>query len=177
MTNQPPADDAETETVGPITDHESLRARDVPFHEEEDVVDRETVERLSELDDMAVAGVENESGEVLVMRVTEECAWKPPSASVPPGSDYAATARRWVADRAGVEVEIDRIAGVWCFTVRTERGDDEATRNFVVFECSPANGAGSTADTSDGGNAEAVDWVRELPDDAERPPGSELVFE
>lgn len=190
MTDQHTADDDGIGSIGPITDHESLRGRDdVPFHEVTDVVDRETVEAVAELDDMAPVGVENDDGEVLVVRVTEDCAWKIPSAAVEPGADYAATARRWVAEQAGLDVSLDGIAGVWRFRLRAADGDEddeddgvaEATRTFVVFGASlPADdrpAPDARTGTIGDGSATAAGWFDELPADAEAVPGTDLFFE
>lgn len=181
MTHQHPADD-DGGSIGPISDHESLRDReDVPFHEVTEVVDGETVETVAALDDMAPVGVVNEAGEVLVMRVTEDCAWKIPLAAVEPDADYAARARQWVADQAGLEISVDGIAGVWCFTVRDEDGGGEATRNFVVFGATHAPGDPSASDTSSDdfadGSATEAGWFDQLPADAEAVPGTDLFFE
>lgn len=181
MPNHQRADDDESGSIGPITDHESLRDRDdVPFHEVTDVVDGETVETVAGLDDMAPVGVEDEAGEVLVMQVTEDCAWKIPSAAVEPGADYAATARHWVADQAGLEITIDEIAGVWRFEVRAEDGSEVATRNFVVFRATPGAGDPSTPESGTGaigdGSATDVGWFDELPAEAEAVPGTDLFF-
>lgn len=175
-------DTAETAPIESIIDHESLRNRDdIPFHEETDLVDGETLELVENLDDMAPVGVTNDEGEVLLMRVDEDCAWKIPSPSVGPSEDYAEVARRWVTEQAHLTIVLDAVEGVWCYAARLENEDHEATRNFVVFSASPVTDGtamdDSNTDTPEENTATAVGWFDELPADAEEPPGTRLFFD
>lgn len=173
MTTTPTDETAEPSEIDSITDLETLRARsDVPVREETDVVDRETVEAISELDNMAITGVTDDAGAVLLMRVTETCGLKPPSAAVAPGDDYAAAARKWVETQAGFEIALDAVEGVWDLAVRLEDGDRTARRSFVLFGATPAT------DPTDA-EPEAYDtgWYDELPEEAVEPPGSRLLFD
>jgi len=66
----PPTDSADS-SLAPITDVESLRDRsDVPFHDDSDDVDAETVDAVAGLDDWAVVGVTDDDGSVLLRRLT-----------------------------------------------------------------------------------------------------------
>lgn len=180
MSNQSTPDESAADTVS-LTDPESLRDRDdVPFYEDQDVVDEETYETVSNLDDLAPVGVTNDAGDVLVMRVTEQCDRKIPSAGVEPGEDYAAAARRWVAEQAGIEIELDAIEAVWRFEARLDGETSGAFRHFVVFSGSPVDG--SSDGDGNGGlpeDREAVEagWFDELPDEAALVPGTDLFFD
>ena len=95
--------DQQTDTapgVEPIVDHESLRGR-VPFHKETDVVPAETIESLAAAEDMAVIGVTNDAGEVLLRRLTPTCSWKLPVALVDGGEDYTAATASTSPRRSG----------------------------------------------------------------------------
>lgn len=180
MTTQP--SESDSAAVESITDPESLRDRaDVPFHEETDLVDEETLDVVADLDDVAVVGVTNESGEVLLRRLTEDCAWKLPVVPVPSGDNYADVARRTVEENTGLAVGIDALEAVWCYEARLENGDETATRYFVVFSASPASD-GSDADHPAASLPEedrpaGVGWFEELRDDAAEAPGTGLFFD
>lgn len=170
----PPTDETAAPTeIDAITDLETLRARsDVPVRRETDVVDRETLETVAELDNMAVTGVTDEAGAVLLMRVTETCGLKPPSASVAPGDDYAAAAREWVETQAGLEIALDAVEGVWDLEVRLEDGDRTARRSFVLLSATPVTDPGDAEP-----EAYHTGWYDELPEEAVEPPGSRLLFD
>ncbi|ADQ69434.1 hypothetical protein C499_12710 [Halogeometricum borinquense DSM 11551] len=171
----PPATEETTEStaIGPITDLDALRDAGVPFFEETDTVEEAQFELLDNLDDLAPVGVVNEDGEVLVMRVSEDCTPKIPSAAVEPGEDYAAVAQQWVRQQAGIDVTLDGVEGVWTVTVRLEDEAREATRNFVVFAATPETGDAAVHE----GDAFEADWYAELPDDAADVPGTNRFFD
>ncbi|WP_049921467.1 NUDIX hydrolase [Halopiger djelfimassiliensis] len=173
MTTNPTDETGEPSAIDAITDLETLRARsDVPVHEEINVVDRETVETVAELNNMAVTGVSDDTGAILLMRVTGTCGLKPPSASVAPGDDYAAAAREWVETQAGFEIDLDAVEGVWDHKVRPEDGDRTARRSFVVFSATPVT------DPSDAEpEADDTGWYDELPAEAVEPPGWQAFFD
>ncbi|WP_224447475.1 NUDIX domain-containing protein [Haloprofundus salilacus] len=167
---------SETTDVGPIADIESLHGRDdVPFHEQTDLVDDETFDVVADLDDMAPIGVTTDDGSILVMRVTDTCRWKIPAPSVAPGEGYAKAAQRWVAEQTGLGVTLDAVEGVWSYTVRLENDDRKATRNFVVFSATPETS--STTPNVEAGDAVDAGWFDALPENAERPPGTDLFFD
>jgi hypothetical protein len=155
-----------------VTDPESLRDQDVPFHEETDTVDAETVDTVAELDDMAPVGVTNAEGELLVMRVTDTCSPKIPSAAVGPEEEFAATAREWVHRNTGLDVELDGPQAVW--HLRVEDGDRTASRYFVVYAGTPAaeSPAVPTADAPD--PAVEAGWYETLPEETSEVPGTDL---
>lgn len=165
--------DKQTDTapgVEPITDHESLRGR-VPFHEETDVVPAETVESLAAAENMAIVGVTNDAGEVLLRRLTPTCSWKLPVALVDEGEEYAAAIREHVTETVG-GIDLRAVEGVWHVDARTEDGAATATRAFVVFSGTldeetiqlPADGV------------EEAGWFDELPEEAGGLPGTELFL-
>lgn len=163
-------------TADAVTDPETLRTNpDVPFHDETQVVDQETVEVVADLDDMAPVGVTRDDGAVLVLRIDEDCSPKIPSPEVGPDEAFGPAAENWVETQAGLPIDLEEVAGVWHVEVRTEDGDASASRYFVVYRASPATEDG--ADLPDGAPAEAASWYHDLPADAERPPGTDLFFD
>lgn len=164
-----------TDTLS-VTDPETLRDReDVPFHEDTDVVDAETVETVAGLDDMAPVGVTNGAGRALVLRVTDTCSWKIPTSAVAPGEEFATAAREWVAANTGLAVDLDGPRAVWHLQVREDGGDRTASRYFVVYGASvdgdpevPATGAPDPA-------AEAG-WFEALPEGASAVPGTDYFL-
>lgn len=168
--------------VEPVTDPESLRDRgDVPFHEDVDAVPEETFETIRKLDDLALVGVTNDDGEVLLRRLTETCSLKIPSIAVDPGEDFTATARREVQRNTGLSIELDALEAAWRLEVRPEGGEDRtATRHFVVYSASPtADGSEEDDPTAIPDDHEAVEvaWYDELPDEAAELPGIDLFFD
>lgn len=182
MTSTPADEPTAPASVDPIIDHESLRDRsDVPVYDEADSVDDATVDTLAGLDDMAVVGVTNDDGDVLLLRVTADCELKVPTASVGPDEDYVDAARQWVESQAGFPISLETVEGMWQYEARSVETDRVATRTFVVFSASPATddtaGDEPAARRSDEPTADTVRWVDELPDEAVEPPGTRLFFE
>lgn len=169
--------DTQTDTspsgLAPITDPDTLRdAEGVEFHADTDVAPPEAVEQMAEAEDMAIVGVENEAGEVLLRRLTDTCSWKLPVALVEEGEDYAAAISDHVTETIGA-LELDAVEGVWHVDVRTEDGEQTASRTFVVF-------SGTLDDTDlsvpDDGVTEAG-WFDELPENGSALPGTELFID
>lgn len=179
MTTQPSGEASATTAVESITDPESLRGRDdVEFHEDTDVVDGETFDTVEDLDNVAVVGVTNADGEVLLRKLTEDCSRKLPILPVDSGEDYAEVARRAVEENTGLPIELDALEAAWYFEARLEDEERAATRYFVVFSASPAtDGTGVEADIPEERDAAAVDWFDEVPDDAVEVPGTRLFFD
>ncbi|WP_232702663.1 hypothetical protein [Halobacterium wangiae] len=177
----PPTDSADS-SLAPITDAESLRDRsDVPFHDDADDVPAETVDAVAGLDDLAVVGVTDDDGSVLLRRLTPDCELKLPVESVGDDEDFVAAARVAVEDVVGLPVELDAVEGVWTFEAREADGDRSATRRFVVFGATPAvdtAGVSLPTDDSPGTDAPAeAGWFDEFPEDGERAPGTDLFFD
>lgn len=160
-----------------VTDPEVLRDREgVPFHEETVVADAETVETVADLDDMAPVGVTNAAGEVLAMRITDTCSWKIPTSSVDPDEAFAAAARDWVAENAGIDVELDGPEAVWHRRFEAEDGERTASRYFVVYGGTPTadDPTVPTADAPD--PATEAGWFDSLPAGATEVPGTDLFL-
>lgn len=167
MTDQKPD---EATNVGPITDPESLRGH-VPIHEDTDVAPAETVEAIDEAEDMAIVGITNDAGEVLLRRLTPTCSWKLPVALVADGDEYAAAIRDHVTETIG-STELHAVEGVWRIDVRTRNGTDTASRSFVVF-------SGSLVEESLRPPADGVvdaGWFEALPEDGGELPGTDLFL-
>lgn len=180
MSHQPEDAPPRSPAVEPVTDPRSLRDREgVQFHEDTDVVDRETFETVRELDDLAIVGVTNADGAVLLRRLTEDCKLKPPSIAVEPGEEFTATAHRAVEANTGLALAFEALEGAWRYEARLE--DDEeraATRHFVVYSASPDGEAadGDPPAIPEDREAAEVAWYEEFPEAAAEPPGTELFF-
>ena len=173
-----PRGDASVTTLEPITDHETLREYDgVPYHEESDVVDAEIVDFQADAPDLAAVGVTNDDRQVLLRRLTETCSWKLPVASVAPDEDYAAAIRDQIPETIGLTVALETVAGVWDLHVRTEDGEQTASRAFVVFGGTSLDGYDLDAATPEGDGVEDAGWFDALPEDADRVPGTDLFFD
>jgi len=177
----PPTDSADS-SLAPITDVESLRDRsDVPFHDDSDDVDAETVDAVAGLDDWAVVGVTDDDGSVLLRRLTPDCELKLPVSGVGEEDDFVAAARSAVEDVLGLPVELDGVEGVWTFEAHEADGDRSATRRFVVFGATPAvDTAGVSLPTDDVPDEDAPvesGWFDEFPEDGEKAPGTDLFFD
>lgn len=159
-------------TLEPLTDLDRLRDReDVPFHREEDTVPGAVVGDVADLPDLASVGVTNGRGELLLRRLTDTCSWKLPTASVAPGEDFVAAAREHVPETLGFRVDL-ALAGVWEVDLTAAEGDRTATRAFVVFEGSPADGAYDIDTAAATDPVEEAGWFAELPEDADELPGT-----
>jgi hypothetical protein len=170
---------SQSDSIGPIVDHETLREHDdVPYHDETDVVDTDTVEWMADADDMAAVGVTNGEGDLLLRRLTETCAWKIPVETVDSDDDFAAAITDHVRETIGFDLELDGIAGVWDVTVRTEDGSQSASRAFVTFSATPAAGAYDLDAVSPAGDpVVASDWFGALPENAQTIPGTESFLD
>lgn len=170
--------DASASRIAPITDPESLRDRDdVPFDLETDVVPEETLDAVDAAADMVVVGVTTESGDALLRRLTDDCAWKLPVATVEPGADYVEAARDAVEGVVGLAVELDAVEGVWRIELRDEAETRTAARNFVVFSATPTDGTdldAALATVPEDDRPVEAGWFRDLPANAEAAPGTDL---
>jgi hypothetical protein len=95
-----------------LLDPEQCRERtDVLFREETAVVDDRGAFNGHEAWAGTVAvGVLNDDGDVLLVNAPE--GWTLPASPVKDGDDWAAVARRWVAQKAGLAVDVDRVERV-----------------------------------------------------------------
>lgn len=176
--NDPDTSPSET-VVEPIVDHETLRGRDdVAYHDETDVVDAETVEWMADAADLAAVGVTNDDGELLLRRQTDTCSWKVPVATVGTDEDFAAAISTHVRESIGFDLELDAVEGVWDISVRTEDGEQTASRAFVTFSARPISGGYDLdAVTPTGDAVEEAGWFETLPEDASEIPGTGLFVD
>lgn len=179
MTSHHSADDPASTGIDSIADYESLRDRDgVPYHEESDVVDGETVAAVADLPDLAAVGVTNPEGDLLFRRLTDTCSWKIPVATVGPGDDFARSIVGHVAGTIGFTLELESVAGVWDIGVRTEDGEQTASRGFVTFGAAPVSGEYDLDAATPAGEAvEEAGWFDERPAEADEIPGTDLFLD
>lgn len=96
---------------------------------------------------MSVAGVVvREDGRVLAIRRADNGTWEPPGGVLELGETVEAGVRREVFEETGVDVQVDRLTGVY----------KNMTRGIValVFRCHPIGGAEQLSDEST-----AVSWL------------------
>lgn len=156
----------------PLTDLDALRDRDVPFHREEDTVPGAVVDDVADLPDLAPVGVTNDSGELLLRRLTETCDWKLPTASVAPGEDFVVAAREHLSETLDFRVDLG-LVGVWELHLTATEGDRTATRAFVVFEGSPVDGSYDLDTAAAADPVEEAGWFADLPENADELPGTD----
>lgn len=172
-----------TVAVETLTDAASLLEESpVPCHVDSQVVDSDTVDALAAMDDVAVVGVTDEDGRVLLRKLDPDCAWKLPLSPVgndDDAGDVADAAHRAVEGVVGLPVALDGIEGVWRLEAR-EQGEGEtartASREFVVVSASAAPDAPALDDVA-ADDLAGVGWFETLPANAERAPGTDLFFE
>jgi hypothetical protein len=180
MTDATASTDAST-AIDSVVDPESLRDADVPFHEDSDIVDTETFETVADLGDLAPVGITNDDGEVLLLRVTDTCDRKVPTAAVEAEQAFGQAAVEWVDTCTGLEITLNGIVGVWSYEVRLEDSDRTASRTFVTFSGSLVEGESPrpvpTPDVSEDDAAVEAGWYDEMPEDAVPAPGTASFFE
>lgn len=158
-----------------LADPETLRDRpDVPF----DVTPRPREDRDhcgTETAGQAIAGVENDAGELLLLVNREEGIALLPHGSVGQEDDWIAAARDGVRGQTGIAVEVDGIETVRRVEhVLEDEDESHATTHHVVFrgtatggeirECKRSADAGSDPWTAG--------WYDGLPDGVELPEGT-----
>ncbi|PSQ55028.1 hypothetical protein BRD22_10615 [Halobacteriales archaeon SW_8_68_21] len=172
MTVDPHANSSPT-GLEPITDPDSIRGREgIEFHDDSDVVPAEAVERLTDADDMAIVGVENNDGAVLLRRLTDTCSWKLPVITVGDAEEFATAIRDHVTETIDA-LELSGIEGVWRVAVESEDGERTAARAFVVF-----SGTLESDDLSvpEDGVTDAG-WFDEIPENGSSLPGTDLFVD
>jgi 8-oxo-dGTP pyrophosphatase MutT (NUDIX family) len=105
------------------------------------------------------AVVERPSGEVLLVRRSDDGEWGPVTGILDPGEEPAVAARREVMEEAGVEVRVDRLASVSAGEPMVHANGDRAIYLDHTYACTWVAGEAHVADD------ESVDvgWFR--PDD------------
>lgn len=179
MTPNPSTETAESAVSESIVDPESLRDDDgVVFEADTDVVDAETFDRVEDLADLAIVGLTNETGEVLLRKLTPDCSWKLPCRAVDPGDDYVAAANQTLVNQVGPEATLDTVIGVWSLEARTEDGTRSTTRNSVVFRATQTLDGPEPSAVAPGGEAVAdADWFEQPPEGVPQLPGTDRFFD
>ncbi|WP_276271595.1 hypothetical protein [Haloarcula litorea] len=173
-------DDSTTaSSLAQFTDPDEFRENGVPFHVRADTVPESVVDEVDGMDDLAPTGVVAPDGTVLATRVEDDCALKIPCAAVGADDAYGVAAREWVEGLTGLDVGLDGVEGVWTIELTSEESDRTATRHFVVCRASPVDADRRPPVPDQSVPAEdrpAAGWYESLPDDAERPPGTDLFL-
>lgn len=150
----------------------------VEFHEAPAVVAHQHHFELYEpIDGMAIVGVTDESGRVLLRVHTNAPHAHLPHAPVEPGDDWKTVARRAVEETTGVAVEIDGVERVKRKYYSPEADDDRrSTANQVFFRASPVEDGTVPDEFADASDGEwAVGWFDDVPEDAAESGDEETV--
>jgi ADP-ribose pyrophosphatase YjhB (NUDIX family) len=123
-----------------LLDPEECRERtDVLFREETEVVDDRGAFNGHETWAGTVAvGVLNDDGDVLLVNAPQ--GWTLPASPVKAGDDWAAVARRWVAQKTGQAIDVDAVERVTRTRYRLAGSATRQTTGYrVVFRATPAD--------------------------------------
>lgn len=151
-----------------LTDPESVVEReDVDVREEASVEHQHHFELYEPIEGMAVVGITNDEGEVLLLVHTEGSGAVLPYAPVESGEDWLAVGRRRATELADVDVEIDGIERIRRKYFSPEGDDERETTGYdVVLRASTAaDETPDRTDVDDDGQWDAR-WVDEIPEDA-----------
>lgn len=154
----------------PFDPEDLIDREDVRFREYPEVVDHQHHFDLYEpIDGMAVVGVTNDDGKVLLLVHDDEPLALLPHGPVEPGEDWAAAASRAVEEKTGVAVEIDGPELVKRKYFSPEGDDDRQTTAYQVFlhatPIADETAAGSSAKADQGDWT--AGWFDEVPVDAD----------
>ncbi|WP_232687214.1 hypothetical protein [Halobacterium zhouii] len=125
-----------------LLDPEQLREQtDVLFHEETRVVnDRGAFNGHESWVGTVAVGVVNGDGDVLLVNAPE--GWSLPRSPVRPGDDWGAVARRWVAQKTGLAVSLERPERVTRTSYRLAGAEYRQTTGYdVVLRAEPVDSA------------------------------------
>ncbi|WP_232702826.1 NUDIX domain-containing protein [Halobacterium wangiae] len=153
-----------------LLDPEQLRERtDVLFREETEVVNDVAAFNGHETWAGAVAvGVLNDDGDLLLVNAPQ--GWSLPVSPVRAGDDWAAVARRWVAQKAGLAVDIERPERVSRTSYRLAGSATRQTTGYdVVFRAAPLDDETpmdylNARRESEDGDEWADDWFDSVPE-------------
>lgn len=105
-------------------------------------------------------------------RLTDTCSRKISVAPIGPDDDFATATGVHVSETLGLTIELDEIAGVWEFRLRTEDGEQTPPWVFVIFDASSASGNNDLTATPPRKPAGSTH-----PADADDIPGTELFLD
>jgi 8-oxo-dGTP pyrophosphatase MutT (NUDIX family) len=91
-------------------------------------------------------GSGSDAPEVLLVRRSDTGEWAPVTGIVDPGEDPGVAARREVAEEAGIEVSVDRLAWVRALPPQVHVNGDRATYLDHTFACSYVGGEARVGD-------------------------------
>lgn len=166
--------DTDSSTGGSLTDPESLFDRDdVDVRETVHTVDRETFETArDELDSHAVVGLADEAGSVLLMNDGSH-GWTLVAVPVEAGEDWAAVARRGMAELTGIDVDVQRPERVRRIEYRLEGDEARTTALYnAVWRAAPVTEGTDSLDPGET-NTE-FGWFEQVPDGTEGPPAEDI---
>jgi hypothetical protein len=135
-----------------LTDPETLREReDVEFNEMPPEEHRSHFELYEPIAGMAIAGVTDVDGRLLLLEHEDAPHPTMPHGQVAPANDWVATTRAAVGDSTGVAVTVDGVRRVRHHTYRSGTGE-ETTGYDIVFAASSDGG-------SDISSKAGQDWI------------------
>jgi hypothetical protein len=140
VTTSPVGTGATVSLMNELTDPESLRGReDVAYVENAPEVHQGHYDRYESIAGMAVAGVTDDEGRLLLLQLDEAPVPTMPYAQVAPGDDWVTAVEAAVVDTTDVPVDVDGVRRVRRDTYRSEDGA-ETTGYDVVFTATPTGG-------------------------------------
>lgn len=155
-----------------LLDPEQCRERtDVLFEEATEVVnDRGAFNGRESWVGAVAVGVLNDVGDVLLVNGPD--GWTLPASPVRAGDDWAAVARRWVAQKTAQAIDIEGVERVQRTSYRLAGSARRQTTGYdVVFRARPTEARTPMDDLevrrrNDGGDEWADDWFDKIPADA-----------
>lgn len=163
-----PDDANPTDGIDSLTNPETFTELDgVQINDEVQVVSEAEFERRDTWGGVAVIGVTDENGDLLLAKFADGHGWMLPNGPVEPGDDYVAAATHWAEVMTGVSVTVDDIDRIRRRHYQTEDGR-ETIGHHVIFQGSPVEG---TAVAENPGlpqqDIETVSWFAHPPADAD----------
>lgn len=133
-------------------------------------------ERFADEDGVAVVGVTNDAGEVLLADTEQGSGWLPPGKRVDAGGDWVEFGREAVAEQAGVDVKITDVERVQRMNFRVDDADDdrETTTYVVYLAASPADSESVGEPGLPDEDAPAAEWFDGVPEDVDEGHGDDV---
>lgn len=164
-----------------LSDPEALVEDDaVSFREQTAVVDDDRFETIRERAEtkagVAVVGITNDDGELLLVKTDWSDGWVLPGYSIEPGDDWVETAESAAERQTGLEIEIERVARVNRRFYKKEASDEQFSSGYaVVFMGTPTDDTQSLDSVTP--TCEEIvdrDWFDKSPDNVDPGKESEL---